>query len=110
MNPPDYLEIPQETLDVFRQALEISLAVENLSPKNKDIAVSILMGSDWPVYDEVDHLGHAYGKYAMYVFLPTRYEIESKKPTDTRDGFMKNAVNILTFFINKHKNLKHESS
>lgn len=110
MKAPDYLNIDPETLDVFRQALEVSLVVEELSPKNREIAVSLLLGEEWAVFNEVERTQGEFGSYAMIIFLPTELEIENKKPADTREEFMENAVNLLTQFIKQHKHRKHESS
>lgn len=107
MKAPDYLNIDPETLDLFRQTLELSLAVEELTPRNREIAVSLLMGEEWPNFHFLEQSDeHTMGAHSMYMMLPTNNEKVLKRPNENRARHLEGLNTRMLDFIEKHKTPK----
>lgn len=110
MNAPDYLNIDPETLDLFRQTLELSLAVEELTPRNREIAIALLMGEEWPLFlllEDSDE--HTMGAHSMYMMLPTNNEKVLKIPNESRARHLEGLNIRMLDFIEKHKTPKPQN-
>ena len=107
MKAPDYLNIDPEKLDLFRQTLELSIVVEELTPRNREIAVSLLMGEEWPCFRLLeDSNERTIGAHVMYMMLPTNSEKVLKRPNDNRERHVETLNAIMLAFTDKHQTPK----
>lgn len=107
MKAPEYLCIGQKVTDLFKQTLELSLVVEPLTPRNREIAVSLLMGEEWPEFYIVEETSFTIGGHAMYMMLPTPNEKIFKHPNEGRDKYIQELIPRMLEFIENPKHQKH---
>jgi len=108
MNPPPFLEISAELLDVAEKAMHNYLASGNCSPVLSEIVTDMLLGGEWECVDSVffesqeDH--EMYVRSGVINMLPTALEQRRKIKEGGRDGWNKTAYNHFVMHLRKNQN------
>jgi hypothetical protein len=91
MNPPPFLEISDDILDIFKAAaMKYVTEDSKAKPQIKEIVVSMLLGEQWVECSVVRDIGFGDGfEDALFNLLPTSREIAYKE--EHRDRYCWNA-------------------
>lgn len=103
MNPPPFLEISEELIDIFKAAA-IKYVTEDskANPQIKEIVVSMLLGEQWVECSVVTGIGYEDGFVdALFNLLPTAREIDYKDADSTRHSWHAKAKKILFQYIHE---------
>jgi hypothetical protein len=104
MNPPPFLEISAELLDVAEKAMHNYLASGNCSPVLSEIVTNLLLGGEWGCFDSVffeayDH--EIYIKSGVLNMLPSPSELKTQKNSSSRDKWNRTAYNHFVMHLSK---------
>lgn len=107
MNPPPFLEVSAELLDVAEKAMHNYLASGNCSPVLSEIVTNILLGGEWGCVDNMffesqDH--EIYIKSGVVNMLPSALEQRREIKDGGRDGWNRTAYHHFVEHLRKNQN------
>lgn len=103
MNPPPFLKISDDILDVFKAAaIKYVTEDSNAKPQIKEIVVSMLLGEQWVECSVVSAIGSDERfEDALFNLLPTSREIDYKKEDSARFNWNAQARKSLFKYLNE---------
>lgn len=107
MNPPPFLEVSAELLDVAEKAMHNYLASGNCSPVLSEIVTDMLLGGEWRCVDSVFFEAHdheIYIKSGVLNMLPSPSELKTQKNSSSRDKWNITAYNHFVKHLRRNQN------
>lgn len=103
MNPPLFLNIRDDLLDLFKAAaIKYVTEDSNAKPQIKEIAVSMLLGERWVEHSVVSAIGFDEGfEDALFNLLLTSREMDYKKEDSARFNWNAQARKSLFKYLNE---------